>query len=220
VVSGQHTGADLRWFLERGVPLNDRSADADYSRKVRVREESAWRRYGPVRYRLVKLLRLAVLLAGAYLSTIAFNTLAGFYPGTGSVGAQGAAERAVQVTVESCERVGPLHDRRLGLWWICRVRLPGGGTAEVDRSIVTADDVGRTVELRKACFDPSAGRCGLGKPTGAGWELYAGAVHYSSFGLFAGLLVWAFTCLLAAVVGAPGYVSFIDWWQRRMVRGR
>ncbi|MEV0902627.1 DUF6346 domain-containing protein [Actinoplanes sp. NPDC049802] len=173
-----------------------------------------------MRYRLAKLLRLAVLLAVAYLSTIVMNTLAGFYPGTGSVGPQGAAERPVQVTVESCERVGPLHDRRLGLWWICRVRLPDGALAEVDRSILTADDVGHTVELQQACFDESTGRCGLGKPTGAGWELYAGAVRYLGWGLLAGLLVWAFTCLLAAVVGAPGYVSFIDWWQRRMVRGR
>lgn len=71
--------------------------------------------------------------------------------GTGSVGSRGPSEHPVRVMVESCDRVGPLHDRRLGMWWTCRVQLPDGGRAGVDRSILTGDDVGRTVEPRQAC---------------------------------------------------------------------
>ncbi|MEU7909274.1 DUF6346 domain-containing protein [Actinoplanes sp. NPDC049118] len=168
----------------------------------------------------MKLFRLVVLLAAAYLSTIAVNTLVAFYPGTGSVGAQGPDERAVHVRVESCERVGPLHDRRLGFWWVCRVRLPEGGQAEVDRSILTKADVDKTVELHEACFDPPEAHCNLGKEASAGGQIYAGVLYYLGWFLFIGLLLWAFTCLLAAVGGASRFVGFIDWWQRKIVRGR
>jgi hypothetical protein len=119
--------------------------------------------------------------------------------------------------VESCERVGPLHDQRLGFWWICQVQLPDGGRAEVDRSILSKDDVGRTVELHQACFD---GHCTLGRAAGTGGQIYAGGLRFVGRLLLIGLLVWAFTNLLAAVVGAPRFVGFIDWWQRKMVRGR
>jgi hypothetical protein len=88
----------------------------------------------------------------------------------------------------------------------------------IESDIEVSEDLVRDVlrEQHPVAGDPASDL----KPTGAGWQLYAGAVHYLGWGLFAGLLVWAFICLLAAVVGASGYVSFIDWWQLRMVRGR
>jgi len=49
--------------------------------------------------------------------------------------------------------------------------------AVVDRSIATQDDVGTTIELREACFDPPAADCRYGKPAGAGWQIYAGGLR-------------------------------------------
>jgi hypothetical protein len=198
--------------------LTAQRTETEYTRKVRLREESAWRRHGPVGYRLVKLLAFTALLAGAYLSMILVNTLVGLYPGTGSLG--GRAEHAIQVRVESCDRLGPLHDRRLGFWWVCRVGLPDGGRADVDRSLLTKDDVGRTVQLYQTCFDPPDAHCTLGKDVGAGWEYGVYALHWGGRVLLLSVLVWAFTVLLAAVAGARRYVAFVDWWQRKVVRGR
>jgi hypothetical protein len=192
--------------------------EAAYTRKVRLREEAAWRRYGPVGYRLVKLLALAALLTGTGLTFLLVNTLVAFYPGTGSAG--GPAEHAIQVRVESCERLGPLHDRRLGFWWTCRVRLPDGGQAEVDRSIVTKDDVGRTVELYQACFDRPEAHCNLGEKVGSGWRAVVFALHWFGRILLLVLLGWAFTLLLAAVVGPSRFVAVIEWWQRKIVKDR
>jgi hypothetical protein len=67
-------------------------------------------------------------------------------------------------------RQGPV----IGYWWICRVQLPDGGHAEVDRSILTGNDVGRTVELHQACFDRPQHHCNLGREASLLGQLYAG----------------------------------------------
>jgi hypothetical protein len=83
--------------------------------------------------------------------------------------------------VERCRHVGPLSDQGLGYWWVCRVLVPAAGRGEieavVDRSIATKDDVGTTIELREACFDPPAADCNYGKPAGAGWQIYVGGLR-------------------------------------------
>jgi hypothetical protein len=110
------------------------------------------------------------------------------------------------VRVESCERTGPLHGRRLGFWWVCLVRLPGGGPAEVDRSILTKNDVGRMVELHRACGDR---HCTLGRAAGTGGQLDAGNLRILGRILLAGMLVWASPSCW------PRFVGFILWWQRK-----
>jgi hypothetical protein len=163
----------------------------------------------------VKLLRLVLLLAVTGFAVIVINALVGLYQGTGSVGATGPNERLVQVRVERCDRLGPLHDGRLGFWWVCQVGLPDGGRAEVDRSILTDQDIGQTVDLLQACYNPPSSHCTLGRPANAFGELYAGGLRlFERLGLVVAA-GWAFTYLLAAVVGANRFVGFIAWWGRR-----
>ncbi|GAA2907759.1 hypothetical protein Acy02nite_87410 [Actinoplanes cyaneus] len=200
--------------MGRSTALTDRPLENDYTQQVRRREEAAWQRYGPVAYRLVKLLRLVILLAATGMAIIVVNTLAALYQGTGSVGATGPDERLVQVRVDSCDRRGPLHDWRLGFWWTCQVSVLGGGQAAVDRSIVTDEDVGRTIELLQACYNPPGTHCTLGKPASALGQVYAGGLRWLER---LGLIVvagWAFSYLLAALIGARGFIGFIAWWRR------
>jgi hypothetical protein len=162
----------------------------------------------------VKLLRLVLLLAVTGIAVIIVNTLVALYPGTGSVGATGPNERQVQVRVDECDRLGPLHDWRLGFWWVCQVRLTDGSRAEVDRSIVTEQNIGRTVDLLQACYNPPGSHCTLGRPANGFGEIYAGGLRlFERLGLIVAA-GWAFTYLLAAVAGAHRFVGFIAWWGR------
>lgn len=163
----------------------------------------------------MKLLRLAALLAAAGLAVILINTSVAFYKGTGSVGATGPDEGLVRVRVESCERVGPLRDWQLGFWWVCQVRLPDGGQVEVDRSIVTKDDIGQAVDLYQACYKPPSAHCTLGNQASAFGQVYAGGLRLIERVAVLIVAGWAFTYLLAAAVGARRFVGFIAWWGRR-----
>ncbi len=161
-------------------------------------------------------------LALAYVSTFVVATLLSFYPGTGSIGAQGPDERPVRASVEHCERAGPLSTMGLGYWWVCRIRVEstdrGDVEALVDRSIVSEDDVGRTVELWEACGDTPGAACAYGKATGAGWQIYAGGVRILGRILIFVLLLSACFYFLMTVLGAPRYLVFHHWWQRKVAK--
>lgn len=153
---------------------------------------------GPGRYRLERLLLLAGLLPAAALVILTLNSLLTPYRGTsypGFTGRYGTGD--VQVRVESCARVGPLHDWELGYWWACRVQVPEGGHAEVGGSIVTNDQIGQTVELHRHCSGPGGKRCSLGKDTAGLETLYAGSLAlirrmtYLLVGIGALRLLWA-----------------------------
>ena len=164
------------------------------------------------------------MLALAYVSTFVVATLLSFYPGTGSVGARGPDERPVRATVESCERAGPLSSMGLGYWWVCRIRVAtadrGDIEAVVDRSIVSGDDVGRTIDLWEACGDKHGTACAYGKATGAGWQFYAGGLRILGRILIFVLLASACFYLLMTVLGAPRYLIFHRWWDRKVAKRR
>jgi hypothetical protein len=157
---------------------------------------------GPVRYRLERLVLLAGLLATAALVILALNSLLTPYRGAsypGFTGRYGTGD--VQVRVESCVRVGPLHDWELGYWWACRVQVPEGGHAELGGSIVTNDQIGQTVELHRHCRGPYGKRCSLGKDTAGLETLYSvslGLIRLMTY-LFVG--IGTFRLLLAAGLG-------------------
>jgi hypothetical protein len=128
----------------------------------------------------------------------------------------------VQATVESGSRVGPLSAEGFGFWWVCRMQVETpwarGGEGGRGPSIVTVDDVSKTVELREACFDPPDGDCRYGTAANAGWQLYAGILRLLRPALVFIFLVSSIFYLLAGVLGAPRYLVLFDWWQRKLGR--
>ncbi|GAA2906569.1 hypothetical protein Acy02nite_75020 [Actinoplanes cyaneus] len=196
--------------------------NGDRSRGFEARERSAWQRRGSVGWRLVKLAQGFGGLVLAYATMLVGTTLLSFYSGTYSIGATGPAERSIRATVQSCERVGPVSDMGLGYWWVCHIRVAttdrGDVEAVVDRSIVSKEDVGRSVDLREACGDKPGDTCTYGKAAGAGWQLYAAGIRL--VGPFLIFLMLAAVCFyfLAAVLGAPRYLVVIRWWQRKVAR--
>jgi hypothetical protein len=150
------------------------------------------------------------------VTTLVLATLASFYQGTGSLGAQGPSERTVQVQVQDCRRTGPLSDMGIGYWWVCQVRVTTDhGIVEtvLDRSIVTKADVGRTITLAEAC---KGGVCHYGKAVGGGWQFYSIAVRAVGPCLLIVLAFWNFIYLAAALLGAPRFIVFSSWLQRKM----
>jgi hypothetical protein len=104
--------------------------------------------------------RAALILVIGAATSLAFSTVESWYPGTGA-GTRGPTETTVLATVESCQRVGPVSHHGFGYWWECEISVPGGIDATVDRSILTASDVGREVELQRACYGDD--RCFYGR---------------------------------------------------------
>ncbi|GAA2914006.1 hypothetical protein Acy02nite_91020 [Actinoplanes cyaneus] len=196
--------------------------DGERSWGFEARERSAWQRRSPVGWRLVKLTQAIGMVALAYVSTFVLATLSTFYPGTGSIGARGPDERPVRASVESCQRAGPLSTMGLGYWWVCHVRVAtadrGDVEAVVDRSIVSKEDVGRTVDLWEACGEKPGAACSYGKAVGAGWQIYEGVVRMLGRVLIFLMLVSACFYLLATVLGAPRYLVFNQWWQRKTAK--
>lgn len=157
---------------------------------------------GPVRYRLERLLLLAGLLAAAALVILALNSLLAPYRGVsypGFTGRYGTGD--VQVRVESCVRVGPLHDGELGYWWACRVQVPEGGHVELGGSVVTGDQVGQTVELHRHCRGTYGERCSLGNNPAGLEKLYAVSLGLIRLMTYLLVGVGAFRLLLAAALG-------------------
>jgi hypothetical protein len=173
----------------------------------------------PVRWRTVKVLQAVLAPAGIYASQVMAATLLSFYQGTGSIRPHGPSERPVEVTVDSCALAGPLSSMGLGFWSVCQVHVRtadrGVVAGVVDRSIVSQQDAGRTIELREACFDPPAGRCRYGRAAGAGWQVYAGSVIILGRTLVVILALSAFIDLFAAIQGAARWLAFQEGWRRR-----
>ncbi|HWS32977.1 MAG TPA: DUF6346 domain-containing protein [Actinoplanes sp.] len=162
----------------------------------------------------MKLLRLLGMLGVIGVLVLLVNTVVGFSKGTGPVSPSGPGKELVNVRVDSCARVGPLHDWRLGFYWVCQVQVEGGDRLVVDRSILTDEDVGRTVKLYQACYQPPNAHCTLGEEVfplvGAGIAI----LRWTERLLVFFLACWGFTYLLAAVAGPRRFLDFIAWWSR------
>ena len=157
-------------------------------------------------YRLSRLLRFA----GAVVATVLFGylvvTLSSFYPGTGSMRPDGPDERTVAVDVHRCWRDGPVSAQGLGWWRTCGVIVPAVAgrpafEAFVDRSVVREDQIGTTVELREACYDPPLADCRYGTATGLGWQFYRGAMRLLGWFGVSVLSAVAIYILLTAIIG-------------------
>jgi len=82
----------------------------------------AWRRHGPVVYRLRALFAMVMtLLATCVLALVSLSVLS-LYPGAGAI-RPGASEQPVRATVKECHRVGPLSGYGMGYWWICQAAV-------------------------------------------------------------------------------------------------
>lgn len=160
---------------------------------------------------------MVIVLAVAYGLTLLYLTLAGLYPGTGSIRPFGPTERSVQVTVESCHRDGPVSRQGLGYWWTCRISVQqDGGRVEafVGRSIASPQDIGKTIALREACNGPGRSGCSYGAPVSGLWSLVYGAFRIAGRALGVLLLLTAAVYLFRAIVGVPTYFSLLDRWRR------
>ncbi len=180
----------------------------------------AWRRHGPVVYRLRALFAMVMtLLATCVLALVSLSVLS-LYPGAGAI-RPGASEQPVRATVKECHRVGPLSGYGMGYWWICQaaVRHDVGPERQVElgRSIVGPDDVGQVVELRAVCRGGGETDCYYGRPMAFILVLGYAIVEMALKVLVIGLLFAVGVYLLKAVLGAPAYVAIFD--RRRRAGG-
>ncbi|MFI1196792.1 DUF6346 domain-containing protein [Micromonospora sp. NPDC020750] len=75
--------------------------------------------------------QFAVVVAAIVGSTLVFDTLASFHPGTGA-GKSTPAERSAEATVRDCRRAGPVSGDGLGCWWRCAVAVQVSDGREVE----------------------------------------------------------------------------------------
>ncbi|MFF5219267.1 DUF6346 domain-containing protein [Micromonospora sp. NPDC000442] len=174
----------------------------------------AWRRHGPVLYRLRQLLFMAVTLVVASVLSLLYLTVVSIYPGTGSVRPHGPAERSVEATVKECRRVGPVSDQGLGFWWVCRilVQQEDGQPVEgiVEGSIADPEKIGSVVTLREACAGHGRTACRYGKPVSVLLSVLYGVFRIAGKALGVFLLLATMVYLFRAIVGAPVYFSLFD----------
>ena len=117
------------------------------------------------------------------------------------------------VTVESCDRSGPISWYGFGYWWTCQVQTTTGGRAvraSVGNSILTDQDVGKQVTLYRAC-DRSGSSCAIGRNESRWWEILLPLVKIIQLGVAFLTAMLSAAYLLGVVVGDEGF--------KRMLRG-
>ncbi|TDC66466.1 hypothetical protein E1258_02555 [Micromonospora sp. KC207] len=150
---------------------------------------------------------VSILLMMAAVGTfLLLSTLVSLYPGTGTV-VRGPGDRAVQATGGACARVGPISGYGFGYWWDCDATLRDGdgGTrvVRVGPSVLSPDDLGRTVEIRESCRD---GDCEYGRAANQWLEGLLLAVGKLGWFLMVILGGSAVVAVVRAVLGAPRYL--------------
>ncbi|WP_229397952.1 DUF6346 domain-containing protein [Micromonospora okii] len=158
------------------------------------------------------------LVAGIVLSTVVFDTVASFYPGTGAVKST-PPEQPAEALVGDCQRVGPVSGDGLGYWWHCgvTVRTRDGREVEtvVEHSVVTPRDRGKAVEFREVCYGKDNSDCRYGRPVARVWALALSMMGIVRIGLLLLLAVGVSFALVRAVVGVPAVIA---WYNRRNKR--
>ncbi|TDC66468.1 hypothetical protein E1258_02565 [Micromonospora sp. KC207] len=179
---------------------------------------AAYERRGPFWGRLAQLGVAVACAVAIVVSWLVFNTMAGFYPGTGVVKST-PAERPAQATVGECRRVGPVGGDGLGYWWHCAVTVRTGDGREVrivtGNSVVTPADRGRPVDFREACFGKGNTDCRYGRPASRVWALAVTILGMVRIALTIVLIFGVWYSLLRSVVGVPRYYA---WLNRREAR--
>ncbi|BCJ59920.1 hypothetical protein Jiend_33420 [Micromonospora endophytica] len=149
--------------------------EAGPERMTQIQREqiAAYERRGPIMGRLTQLATAVALIAAVVISTLVFDTVASFYPGTGAVRST-PAEQSAEAAVRDCQRVGPVSGEGLGYWWRCAVTVRTRDGREVKtvvgHSVVTPADRGsRSISVKCA--------------TGRGIPIAGTAVPFHAFGL-------------------------------------
>ncbi|MER7267015.1 DUF6346 domain-containing protein [Micromonospora carbonacea] len=186
---------------------------------ARQREQiAAYERRGPFWGRLTQFGVAVGCAVAIVVSWLVFDTVAGFYPGTGVVKST-PAERPVQATVGECRRVGPVSGDGFGYWWHCAVtvRTDDGREARIvtGNSVVTPADRGRPVDFREACFGKGNTDCRYGRPVSRVWALAVTMLGMARIALTIVLILGIWYSLVRTVVGVPRYYA---WLHRRQAR--
>ncbi|WP_431912236.1 DUF6346 domain-containing protein [Micromonospora carbonacea] len=176
---------------------------------ARQREQiAAYERRGPFWGRLTQFGVAVGCAVAIVVSWLVFDTVAGFYPGTGVVKPT-PKERPAQATVGECRRVGPVSGDGFGYWWRCAVTVRTGDGREArivtGNSVVTPADRGRPVDFREACFGRGNTDCRYGRPVSRVWALAVTSLGMVRIGLTILLIFGVWYSLLRSVLGVPRY---------------
>jgi hypothetical protein len=153
--------------------------------------------------------RALVILLCWLVVWLAFATVGSLFKGA-HVGVQ-RPESDVIAVVEQCDRSGPVSRYGFGYWWTCRISVDGSNTGEsatVGRSVVTNDDVGKSVTLKQSC--DVDGDCTYGRATAQFWGFVVAVIGIVQ--LFAALLIGVAFLLYAAnaVLGRRAFNRGLD----------
>lgn len=181
---------------------------------------AAYERRGPFWGRVTQFATALALIAGIVVSTLVFDTLASFYPGTGAVKST-PAEQPAEAEVGDCRRVGPVSGDGLGYWWHCAVTVRTHDGREVntvvDHSVVTPGDRGKVIEFREVCYGKGNTDCRYGRPAWRVWALAVSMLGIVRIGVLFLLIVGVGFAIVRGVVGVPTYYA---WHNRRAKRSR
>ncbi|MDI5937294.1 MULTISPECIES: DUF6346 domain-containing protein [unclassified Micromonospora] len=182
---------------------------------------AAYERRGPFWGRLTQLGVAVACAVAIVVSWLVFNTMTGFYSGTGMVKST-PAERPAQATVGECRRVGPVSGDGFGYWWQCAVTVRTGDGREVRivtrNSAVTPADRGGPVDFREACFGKGNTDCRYGRPVSRVWALAVTILGMVRVALTIMLILGVWYSLLRSVLGVPRYYARLNRREARRNR--
>ncbi|RAO27169.1 hypothetical protein PSN13_06085 [Micromonospora saelicesensis] len=193
------------------MALND--GDVDQTARVQGEQIAVYERRGPFWGRLTQFAVVVALAAGTVGWTLALDTVASFYPGTGMVRST-PSERPAKATVNDCRKVGPVSADGFGYWWHCAVTVRTSDGREVRtvvrHSTVTPGDRSRPVEFREVCHGKGNTDCRYGRPAWRIWALALAALGIVRRGVVLLLLMCVGFYLLRTVVGVPRYYAWVN----------
>ncbi|PZF99279.1 DUF6346 domain-containing protein [Micromonospora endophytica] len=195
--------------------------EAGPERMTQIQREqiAAYERRGPIMGRLTQLATAVALIAAVVISTLVFDTVASFYPGTGAVRST-PAEQSAEAAVRDCQRVGPVSGEGLGYWWRCAVTVRTRDGREVKtvvgHSVVTPADRGKSIDFREVCYGEGNTDCRYGRPISRVWALAVSVLGMVRIAVVFLLVIGVGFYLVRSVVGVPRYYA---WVNRRAKKG-